>query len=109
MLINNTDLERDIEALYILNQKIKSLTMSRLEIQEKILKNCSMPPHKLDTDSYVATRIVKRIYNPTLEEARALNASTIEEIVDKTKIDNLIAIGVDVPHKTIEYLQIRLK
>jgi hypothetical protein len=88
-----------------LSAQITALEEKRKAIGKKILP--LMPAKKYQVDQWVV-RIQSRLsIKTTIEEAKQLGLSKLEEVVDKDKIKELVALGHAIPNVSMfEYVTV---
>lgn len=101
-------LEEKIIAYRKLSREINALEEQKRDLSLEIM--AEMPEKKVDVAGYRAYRHKKLSIKIPIEEARALNATKMEELVDKEKIKELYEQGQQMDGvKEITYLIVTAK
>ena len=99
------NLAEQIKAHKELSNKIKELEQQKKTLGIAIMQQ--MEGKSIHVADYVVKRFMRLSYSLSLEEARALNATKMEEILDKDKIKSLYLQNYPVKGVSeIHYIQI---
>lgn len=97
--------EEQIKLHKELSQQIELLEQQKRELGLSILQH--MQNKKIEVGPFVVRKCSRLTIKVTVDEARAMNATKIEEVVDKDKIKALYQRNRSIPGVTqIEYIQI---
>jgi hypothetical protein len=90
-----------------------SLKIEELEEQKKALGKLimeAMPDKYFHMEDYMVRKLSRFSITTSVEAARSLNATKMEEVVDKDKIKVLFKEGKEIPNvKEYQYIQILVK
>jgi len=99
------NLEEQIKMHKALSQKIEELEQERKALGNSILQQ--MQEKSMHVAGYIVRRFTRLSFKLSLNEARALNATKMEEIVDKDKIRALYQQNQSIAGiSEIHYIQI---
>jgi hypothetical protein len=102
------DLEEKVRLYKEISQQITELEEQKKSLSQAILQE--MQGKSLQIGSYQVKRTSRLSISTTLDQARAYNATKLEEIVDKEKIKQFYTNGDSIPGvKTIEYILVTAK
>lgn len=95
-----TSLEEKVLAYKELRAKISALEEERQKVYQEIL--AAFPENELiiEAENFRIKKHTRLTIRTTVEEARAFNATKVDEIVDKDKIKKLVFSGTFVPNVT---------
>lgn len=93
-------LEEKIIEYKALQEQIKALEEKKAELYKQILASFPRDSGEINSENYRVKRYTKFTIRTTVEEARAFQATKVEESVDKEKIKELIHSGIFVPNVT---------
>jgi hypothetical protein len=93
-------LEEKIIEYKELQAQIKVLEEKKAESYKEILASFPKNSQEINSENFRVKRYTKFTIRTTLEEARAFQATKVEESVDKERIKELIHTGICIPHVT---------
>lgn len=100
-------LEEKIEVYKALRKEIEELEMKKKILGAEILSMMPSDTKTLIVASHVVKRYSRLSIRTSLENARLIGASKMEEVVDKDKIKDLFALGQSIPGVTeYKYIQV---
>ena len=101
-------LEEEIRLYKELSQKIAELEQQKKELGLLILEQ--MIEKTMTVEEYVVRRYDRLSFKTSLEEARVLSATKIEEVIDKDKLKELHQAGQMIPGtSSSQFIQVSLK
>jgi|JI9StandDraft_1071089.scaffolds.fasta_scaffold04512_9 hypothetical protein len=93
-------LEEKILKYKELQVELKKLEEEKEKVYAEILQSFSHDEKEIFSENYRVKKCVRINIKTTLDEARALQATKTEELVDKDKIKELLHSGITVPNVT---------
>lgn len=99
------NIEEQIQIYHALVRKIAEMERQKKELGRAIL--AQIPEKKLAIPGYTVHRYKRFSFKITLEEARKINATKTEEVIDKDKLKELHKEGHPISGiSIIEYIQV---